>query len=118
MHSSPKAPPDLAWVYVSAAAFFCALIAAGLFIAFADRLAFISNAVYYIVLMPIALASAAFLFGAMRSHARYKGSSPKGTLQLGGPVVVFHSPNPDSTGVHFAHRGARVVHARAELGWR
>lgn len=89
MADETQSSTDLTWVYISAAAFVLALAAAGLFIAFADRLAIISNAVYYILLMPIALAAAAFLFGAMRSHARYRGIAPKGTLQLGGPIVVF-----------------------------
>lgn len=89
MSEESPSTPDLAWVYISGAAFVAALAAAALFIAFADRLAIISNAVYYILLMPIALAAAAFLFGAMRSHARYRGTAPHGTLQLGGPVVVF-----------------------------
>jgi hypothetical protein len=89
MSPSPKSAPDLVWVYITGAAFVLAIVLAGLFIAFADRLTFVSNAVYYILLMPIALAAAAFLFGAMRSHARYKGQASLGTLQLSGPVVVF-----------------------------
>jgi hypothetical protein len=106
MAASRKPPAHLTYVYISAAAFACALAAAGLLIAFSDRLVFISNAVYYVVLLPLALAAAAFLFGAMRSHARYRGTVANGTLELGGPVVVFALvmlgglllANPDSTG--------------------
>jgi hypothetical protein len=84
-----RAPPNLNFAYLSGAAFVAALIVAGVFVAFADRLAFLTSALYYILLMPIALAAAAFLFGAMKSHAKYRGEVAKGSLQLGGPVVVF-----------------------------
>src|SRR5690606_39677305 len=89
MATSRKPPTHLTYAYISAAAFVCALLVAALFIAFSDRLAFITNAVYFVVLLPLALAAAAFLFGAMRSHARYRGTVIKGNLELGGPVVIF-----------------------------
>jgi hypothetical protein len=44
---------------------------------------------YYIVLLPLGLCAAAFLFGVMRSFARYTGQQYGGTLELGGPIVAF-----------------------------
>jgi len=44
---------------------------------------------FYIVLLPLALAAAAFLFGILRSYASYRGMYLGGALQLGGPVVLF-----------------------------
>jgi hypothetical protein len=45
--------------------------------------------VYYLLLIPWALACAAFLFGTMRSYARYTGKHLGNALELGGPVVLF-----------------------------
>lgn len=45
--------------------------------------------VFYLLLIPWALASAAFLFGAMRSYARFTHKSIGNVLELGGPVVLF-----------------------------
>jgi hypothetical protein len=42
---------------------------------------------YYIVLLPLALASAAFLFGVMQAYAHYKGKQFGGVLELSGPIV-------------------------------
>lgn len=44
---------------------------------------------YYIVLLPLGLAAAAFLFGVFRSYARYTGKALNGKLELGGPIVGF-----------------------------
>jgi hypothetical protein len=45
--------------------------------------------IFYVVLLPLGLCAAAFLFGVMRSFARYKGTQYGGTLELGGPIVAF-----------------------------
>ena len=45
--------------------------------------------VFYLLLIPWSLASAVFLFGVMRSYARYSGRHVGHTLELGGPVVLF-----------------------------
>jgi len=45
--------------------------------------------VFYVLLIPWALASAAFLFGAMKSYARLTYKSLGSVLELGGPVVLF-----------------------------
>jgi hypothetical protein len=42
---------------------------------------------YYIVLLPLGLAAAAFLFGVLQSYARYRGKHLGGVLELGGPIV-------------------------------
>jgi uncharacterized membrane protein YiaA len=44
---------------------------------------------YYIVLLPLGLSAAAFLFGVFQSYARYTGKQAGGKLELGGPVVGF-----------------------------
>ena len=43
---------------------------------------------YYLLLVPLGLGAASFLFGAMRSYATYKGRHFGGYLELGGPVVA------------------------------
>jgi hypothetical protein len=47
------------------------------------------NQVYYLLLIPWALACAAFLFGAMRSYGRFTHKHLGNALELGGPVVLF-----------------------------
>ncbi len=79
----------LKWVYISGAAFVVALACAVALIAFAGRLSFIPNSLYFVILIPLGLAAAGFLFGAMRSHAKFSGQMSYGTLELAGPVVVF-----------------------------
>lgn len=70
------------------------LIGISLFLLFvfkADTLvaAGISNKVFFVLLIPLALSSAGFLFGGLKSFAKYKGKVLGGVLELGGPVVVF-----------------------------
>lgn len=47
------------------------------------------NQIFYLLLIPWALASAAFLFGAMKSYAHYTYKKMGNVLELGGPVVLF-----------------------------
>ena len=86
-----KTIQKLTWVYISGAAFFVTLLLAILLIIFSPKLAAygITKSFYYIILIPIALSSAAFLFGAMHSHAKYVGKNSYGQLELTGPVVIF-----------------------------
>ena len=44
---------------------------------------------YYMVLVPLGLSAAAFLFGVLHSYALYRGEQLNGRLKLGGPVVLF-----------------------------
>lgn len=45
--------------------------------------------IFYLLLIPWALSSAAFLFGAMRSYAQFANKHLGSFLELGGPVVLF-----------------------------
>jgi hypothetical protein len=80
---------SLAWVFISLGGFAVFLITAVLFGLYADKLNFISGTSYFFLLVPLALASAAFLFGALHSHAKYTGKMYGGTVELGGPVVIL-----------------------------
>lgn len=86
----PPAPnvTRLKWVYISGVAFAAALAAVIAFVVAAQRMR-LPNGLYFVILIPLGLTAAAFLFGAMRSHATWKGTSTFGTLELGGPVVVL-----------------------------
>lgn len=69
----------------------CALILLALLLWNADKLVALGLAgnLYYLVLLPLGLSVAAFLFGALRSYARYRGKQFGGVVELGGPVVAF-----------------------------
>lgn len=79
----------LKWVLITAAGFIFFLAAAVVFSIYSDKLNVISTPVYFFLLVMIALIAAGFLFGALRSHARYSGKAYNGTLELGGPVIVL-----------------------------
>jgi hypothetical protein len=49
----------------------------------------VQGQIFYLLLIPWALSSAAFLFGAMKSYARLSNKHLGSFLELGGPVVVF-----------------------------
>lgn len=57
----------------------------------ADRLAALGLAggFFYAALIPLALTASLFLFGILRSYASYQGKALQGSLELGGPAVVF-----------------------------
>ena len=77
------------WLYISGIGlvlFLFILIAAGVF---SEQLSNISTPIYFFLLIIIGLIGAAFLFGAMRSYAKYNGKTTGGTLELGGPVVLL-----------------------------
>ena len=76
---------------IALASFLCGIGVLGLMLWKAEaltRLGLIGN-LYYIVLFPLGLCAAVFLFGVVRSFARYKGAQYGGTLELGGPIVAF-----------------------------
>jgi hypothetical protein len=77
------------WVIIAGVGFAVFLITAFLFGIYSDKLNVISTSSYFFLLIPLALVCAAFLFGALRSHAKYTGKANAGTLELGGPVVVL-----------------------------
>jgi len=91
MSKQPDRVSKLKWVYISgAASLFFLLLAIGM-ILFSSRLneMGITKSIYYIVLIPVGLTSAAFLFGALRSTAKYSGQSSFGNLEITGPAVIF-----------------------------
>jgi hypothetical protein len=49
----------------------------------------LAGRLYYIVLLPLGLSVAGFLFGVVRSYATFKGKQFGGNLVLGGPIVGF-----------------------------
>lgn len=49
----------------------------------------IQSQIFYLLLIPWGLSCAAFLFGAMRSYARFTHRRLGSALELGGPVVLF-----------------------------
>ncbi|MBL1215691.1 MAG: hypothetical protein HND52_20155 [Ignavibacteriae bacterium] len=79
------------WLFVSLIGFVLTLAVFAAFIIFSARLTEfgITKSVYYFALLPAGLFTAAFLFGAMRSYAKYSGENRFGRLELTGPVVIF-----------------------------
>jgi hypothetical protein len=49
----------------------------------------LAGRLYYIVLLPLGLSVAGFLFGVVQSYATFRGRHLGGTLVLGGPIVGF-----------------------------
>ena len=79
------------YALIALASFLCGIGVLGLMLWKAEalyKLGLIGN-LYYIVLFPLGLCAAVFLFGVVRSFARYKGEQYGGTLELGGPIVAF-----------------------------
>jgi|KBSMisStandDraft_5_1062788.scaffolds.fasta_scaffold135366_3 hypothetical protein len=79
----------LTWIIISGVGFVIFLVAALLFSLYIDKINFISPSAYFFLLVILALMAAGFLFGALRSHAKYSGKAYGGTLELSGPVVVL-----------------------------
>lgn len=91
MTNKNKKIPSLTWVYVSGVIFLISIILSVLLIIFSNKLNTfgITSSFYYIILIPLGLCSAAFLFGALNSLAEYTGNAVYGKLKLSGPVVIF-----------------------------
>jgi hypothetical protein len=49
----------------------------------------LTGRLYYIVLLPLGLSVAAFLFGVLQSYATYRGHQLGGVLVLWGPIIAF-----------------------------
>jgi hypothetical protein len=75
---------------LSLACFLCAVGLLFLMLFQAERLHALGliGPFYYIVLLPLGLAVAGFLFGVLRSFARYSGKQFGGKLELGGPIIA------------------------------
>jgi hypothetical protein len=80
---------QLTWVIVSAFGFILFVIAAVVLIDFSSTTGDIKPQIFYFLLVLIGLIAAGFLFGALKSHAKYTGKAYGGTLELGGPTVIF-----------------------------
>jgi hypothetical protein len=91
MSKKPDGISKLTWVYISGAGSLIFFVLAALMILFAPQVTTmgITKSIYYIVLVPVGLTSAAFLFGALRSSAKYSGKTAYGNIELTGPVVIF-----------------------------
>ncbi len=91
MSKKPDRISKLTWVYISGAGSLIFFVLAALMILFAPQVTMmgITKSIYYIVLVPVGLTSAAFLFGALRSSAKYSGKTAYGNIELTGPVVIF-----------------------------
>jgi hypothetical protein len=76
---------------ISLISFLCGIVLLGLLIWNANLLASLglTGNLYYLVLLPMGLAAAGFLFGVVRSYARYSDKQLGGMLELGGPIVAF-----------------------------
>jgi len=79
------------YAVLSLGSFLAAMALVGLLLWNADLLARLglTGNFYYLILLPLGLSVAGFLFGALRSYARYQGRHFGGALELGGPVVGF-----------------------------
>jgi hypothetical protein len=79
------------YAVISLISFLCGVGILGLMIWKADLLGHLglTGNLYYLVLLPMGLAAAGFLFGVLRSHARHTGEQLGGMLELGGPIVAF-----------------------------
>jgi hypothetical protein len=79
------------YAVISLISFLCGVVLLGLMIWKAELLSRLGLAgnLYYLVLLPMGLAAAGFLFGVLRSYGRYRGKQLGGMLELGGPIVAF-----------------------------
>ncbi len=84
-----KSISPLTWVVLTAIGFVLFVAAAIILITFSSRSGSIKPQIFYFLLVLIALIASGFLFGAMKSHAKYSGKVYDGTLELGGPTVLF-----------------------------
>ncbi len=80
----------LTYTFISMGGFVIGISLLLLFIFKSDNLISqgIDEKVFYILLLPLGLSVAAFLFGAMRAYATFKGKVLGGLLELGGPIVA------------------------------
>ena len=80
---------QLTWVILTAAGFILFVGIAAALIRFSNQAGNIKPQIYYFLLVIVGLIASGFLFGALKSHAKYSGKVYNGTLELGGPTVLF-----------------------------
>ena len=89
MEPANKSITPLTWILISAVGFILFLAAALSLIFFGDKIGTIKPQIYFFLLVIMGLICAAFLSGAMKSHAKYSGKVYGGTLELGGPILIL-----------------------------
>jgi hypothetical protein len=79
------------YAVLSLGSFLGFLILVGLLLWKVDKLAALglTGNFYYLILVPLGLTASGFLFGALRSYAKYNGRQLGGKLEIGGPAVIF-----------------------------
>ena len=80
---------SLNWVIITGLGFVLFVAAAILLIIFSNKMASLNKQIYFFLLVFVGLIAAGFLFGSLKSHAKYSGQVYNGTLELGGPTVIF-----------------------------
>lgn len=105
-----KTVSPLSWVIITGLGFVLFVAAAVILMIFSNKAANLSPQVYFFLLVFVALIASGFLFGALKAHAKYSGNVNNGTLELGGPAVIFCliiyfglklSPEADSFNIKF-----------------
>jgi hypothetical protein len=105
-----KTVSPLSWVIITGLGFVLFVAAAVILMIFSNKAANLSPQVYFFLLVFVALIASGFLFGALKAHAKYSGNVNNGTLELGGPAVIFCliiyfglklSPQADSFNIKF-----------------
>lgn len=91
MNQKTKRLTGYRWVKITLVGFLLSLLSLILilFLISNDPLNKFSGILFYIILIPFGLVSAGFLFGSLKSYAKASGKNIHGTLELGGPVVIF-----------------------------
>ena len=100
----PQGPQILLYALVSACSFLMGMAILAVMVWKAETLARygLFGDVFYVLLIPLGLAAACFLFGVLRSAAIYSGKALGYQITLGGPIVAaalvvwggFHVPAP------------------------
>ena len=89
-NASPQPMRPMAYALISLVALLIVIALLLLYIFKADDLVAhgMDSRFFYVLLIPLGLCAAAFLFGAMRSYAAYTGKALGGALEIGGPAVI------------------------------
>jgi hypothetical protein len=89
MGDGPRDVKPFGWVLATGAGFVVFFAMAILFGAFGQKMNTLRTPTFFFLLVALGLVAAGFLFGALRSQAKFKGKAYGGAVELGGPVVVL-----------------------------